>query len=255
MICQICGKDCDGPQGLTSHAFKTHGMTSKDYYDRFIKKPDEGICSTCGKPTEFIKFGRGYKKHCSYSCSSSDPKSNEQRYNTYELYNDRSKIMSDAYKRYKERTGYAHPSQNPEIKLKKYNTKMSNYFAGKIKLGYVKSKAESEIVKFIKTFYNGSIYTNTHKIIPPKELDIYFPELNKAIEYNGTYWHADPRFFNKSDLVRTVPVYEIWEHDKEKQILCETNNIKLLTIWEYDYNNKYEEILEEIRYFISSSVI
>lgn len=38
MICRIRGKECDGIQGLTTHAFKTHGITSKEYYDRFIKK-------------------------------------------------------------------------------------------------------------------------------------------------------------------------------------------------------------------------
>lgn len=37
MICQICGKECVDTQGLTSHAFKKHGLTSKEYYDKFIK--------------------------------------------------------------------------------------------------------------------------------------------------------------------------------------------------------------------------
>lgn len=251
MICQICGKECDGTQGLTSHAFKTHGMTSKEYYDRFIKKPDEGICPTCGKPTKFIKFGRGYKKHCSYSCSSLDPIANKQRNKTYELLHDRTEIMKNAYKQYEERTGYAHPSQNPLVKEQKYKTKMKNYQAGKIKLGYVKSHAEFEIFDFIKSLYYNTIIQNAHNIIPHKELDIYLPELHKAIEYNGTYWHADPRFYKNNDLIKTVPANKIWEKDKEKRNLCESYNIQLLTIWEYDYTNNKEDVLQQIKAFIN----
>lgn len=253
MICQICGKECDGSQGLTSHASKAHGMTSKEYYDRFIKKPGEGICPICGKPTNFIKFGRGYSKHCNYSCSSTDPVTNKQRNETYSLLHDRTEIMKSAYKRYEERTGYAHPSQNPAVKEQKYKTKMENYQTGKIKLGYVKSQAETEIFNFIESLYHDTIVRNVHNIIPHRELDIYLPDIRKAIEYNGTYWHADPRFYNENDIVtrKHIPAKDIWNNDKEKQSLCESYNIQLLTIWEYDYTHNKDYIFQQIKEFIN----
>lgn len=253
MICQICGKECDGSQGLTSHASKTHGMTSKEYYDRFIKKPGEGICPNCGNPTNFIKFGRGYSKHCNYSCSSTDPVTNKQRNETYSLLHDRTEIMKSAYKRYEERTGYAHPSQNPAVKEQKYKTKMENYQTGKIKLGYVKSQAETEISNFIESLYHNTIVRNAHNIIPHRELDIYLPDIRKAIEYNGTYWHADPRFYNENDIVtrKHIPAKAVWNNDKDKQILCESYNIQLLTIWEYDYTHNKDYIFQQIKEFIN----
>lgn len=122
MLCQICNKECDGTQGLTSHVFKIHGMKSKEYYDKFHKKPEEGICPVCKNETKFIKFGRGYAKHCCYKCSSLDKESNNARYITYESTKNRNEIMSNAYYKYFLKTGYKHPSQNPEIKLKKYET-------------------------------------------------------------------------------------------------------------------------------------
>lgn len=51
------------------------------------------------------------------------------------------------------------------------------------------SKAEKDIVDFIKSIYNGQIITNDRTILGGKELDIYFPELKLAIEYDGLFWH------------------------------------------------------------------
>ena len=42
-----------------------------------------------------------------------------------------------------------------------------------------------------------SLY-NCRKIIPPYELDVYYPTLKFAVEYNGKFWHAD----NNRDLIK-----------------------------------------------------
>jgi hypothetical protein len=42
-----------------------------------------------------------------------------------------------------------------------------------------------------------SLY-NCRKIIPPYELDIYYPTLKFAVEYNGKFWHTD----NNRDLIK-----------------------------------------------------
>ena len=88
------------------------------------------------------------------------------------------------------------------------------------------SKTEKAIVEYIKSIYNGDIIENSKSIIPPKELDIFLPELNIAIEYDGDYWHGcnDITFF-KEDLKRAG----------EKQELCEQKGIRLITIKECDY--------------------
>lgn len=51
------------------------------------------------------------------------------------------------------------------------------------------SQAEQEILEFIKTFYKGIIKENDRIVLNGKELDIYFPEINLAIEYDGLFWH------------------------------------------------------------------
>lgn len=81
-----------------------------------------------------------------------------------------------------------------------------------------------------------------------KELDIYLPELKLGFEFDGTYWHADPRFYNADDIIehKNITAKEIWERDKQKELMCEQLNIKLIRIKEYDWINDNENIKQYI---------
>ena len=59
------------------------------------------------------------------------------------------------------------------------------------------SKPEIELQNFVKTL-GFDIDTNNRKILNGKELDIYIPSLNKAIEFNGMWWHYN----NKNKYVK-----------------------------------------------------
>lgn len=59
---------------------------------------------------------------------------------------------------------------------------------------------------------------NVRNIIPPKELDIYIPSKNVAIECNGCYWHSD---------LEKPKKYHI-----NKYLDCKRNGIQLIQIWE-----------------------
>ena len=52
------------------------------------------------------------------------------------------------------------------------------------------SYAETEINKYIQLLVYNNIILNTRKIISPLEIDIYIPDYNLAIEFNGSYWHS-----------------------------------------------------------------
>lgn len=56
-----------------------------------------------------------------------------------------------------------------------------------------------------------------------KELDVYIPEINFAIEFNGIYWHTE-RWIDKN-------------YHLNKLKLCQENNINLFYIWEDDWEN------------------
>ena len=96
------------------------------------------------------------------------------------------------------------------------------------------SNQEAEIVDFIKSIYNKKIICNSREIISPKEIDIFLPEDNFAIEYNGLYWHKDDKTTNT------------YHYDKTMQ--CYKNNIKLFHI----YSDEWLEKKEIVKSMISS---
>ena len=77
--------------------------------------------------------------------------------------------------------------------------------------------------------YNIEYETNVRNIISPKELDIYIPLKNIAIECNGLFWHS-----------KKEPSY----HSNKFQ-LCKNNNIQLITLWE-DWIRTNPEIVRSI---------
>lgn len=66
-ICKICNKTFNKINGLSRHIKQTHKLEQKDYYDKFLRKPNEGYCPCCGKETPYLKFG--YRRFCSISCN------------------------------------------------------------------------------------------------------------------------------------------------------------------------------------------
>lgn len=94
------------------------------------------------------------------------------------------------------------------------------------------SKGEKDVLEFIQSIYNGQIEVNVRNIISPYELDIYLPELNLAIEYNGLYWH--------SELEKEK------EFHKMKTEMCEEKGIQLIHIYEDDWQYKQDIIKSRI---------
>jgi hypothetical protein len=68
---------------------------------------------------------------------------------------------------------------------------------------------------------------NTRSVIPPKELDIWIPEHNLAIEFNGIYWHS---------LDGNAPATDKLKH-RDKFLACQEKGIQLLQIDEHDWGN------------------
>ena len=99
---------------------------------------------------------------------------------------------------------------------------------------YSSSKGEIEIVEYIKNVLNNNvkIIENSKNIIPPYELDIYLPDYNLAIEFNGLYWHSDK---NNKD--------KFYHYNKTN--LCLDKNIKLLQIFEDEWYFK-KDIVKSI---------
>lgn len=93
------------------------------------------------------------------------------------------------------------------------------------------SNGEKEILEFIEKNYNGKIITNTRNVINPYEIDIYLPDLNIAIEFNGVYWHSE--------------LHKNKNYHSTKSALCKYKGIQLIHIWEDDWLYK-QSIIKSI---------
>lgn len=82
-----------------------------------------------------------------------------------------------------------------------------------------KSQAEDEIAQLIEKL--GLTVQRHKRSIIGAELDLYIPEKQIAIEYNGVYWHSEkfkPRYYH----------YDKW-------LACKEKGIQLIQIWEDDW--------------------
>lgn len=68
MKCLICNKECKTIGSLGNHIVKYHGNI-KEYYDKFLKKENEGKCKSCGGNTVYHNLKTGYRHTCSQTCS------------------------------------------------------------------------------------------------------------------------------------------------------------------------------------------
>lgn len=115
---------------------------------------------------------------------------------------------------------------------------------------------EKEFGNYLKSIYDKEIIENTRSIINPYELDYYFPDLRLAIEYNGNYWHANPKYYSEDEIIDIKGieyfVKDIWKRDQRKLEYCNDKNITLITIWEDDWINNTNETKKLVKDYLAT---
>lgn len=116
---------------------------------------------------------------------------------------------------------------------------------------YDYSGEENQIRDFIKSIYQGPIerYCGT-KEEKFREIDIFFPELKKGIEYNSFPWHEEGNPNN--------PYSKPIGYHKEKQEIFAKKGIKILFVWNYEWFKEFpnreiisEQIKQKIKDFLN----
>ena len=99
-----------------------------------------------------------------------------------------------------------------------------------------KSTEEKELIHFLTSLGITNIVQNTRKLLPSKrEIDIFLPDYNLAIEYNGIYWHHE-------DVAHITRSYH---NQKFKE--CEELGIQLITVFSNFWKLKKEIVKQIIR--------
>ena len=125
-----------------------------------------------------------------------------------------------------------------ETCLKRYGTKTYPFYA--CAKNIKNSKGENDLANQIKEKFNIIIIRNVKNLMkemPFHEIDIYLPEINLGIEYNGIYWHDKNQYFNEL----TQNIFECKERMKDYYSV--KNGFDLIQIFEDDYLQNKDDVL------------
>lgn len=102
------------------------------------------------------------------------------------------------------------------------------------------SKGEQELAEFVKSLGFTVIQHDRAMTGNGTEIDIYVPEKNIGIEYNGVYWHSTAVLSDKN------------VHYK-KFTACKDNGVQLIQIWEDEWQDKQELVKNLIAHKLGAS--
>lgn len=123
-----------------------------------------------------------------------------------------------------------------------FTQSIENHLAGNgcPKCGRVISNAEIEIENYLKSLVGDeNVMAHNRKLLGNgKEIDIYLPKYGIAIEFDGLVWHSEK--YGKGRY-----------YHLEKTELCKEKGIRLIHIFEDEWIDKKEIILNKLRHFVN----
>ena len=98
------------------------------------------------------------------------------------------------------------------------------------------SRGQLEIAEFIRGL-GVRVELSDRKVLAPKELDVWTPDHDLAVEFNGLFWHTE-QFLSKG-------------YHSEKTRLCREKGIRLLHVWEDEWRDKRPIVESMIKHRLS----
>lgn len=92
------------------------------------------------------------------------------------------------------------------------------------------SKAENELYDFLKSY--AKVVRGDRGLLDGLEVDLYLPDHNFAVEYNGCYWHSEVQGKDR-----------LYHRDKVRK--ASEKGVQLVHVWEDDWRDK-RSIVEEL---------
>ena len=131
-----------------------------------------------------------------------------------------------------------------------WSTSLNNISNGRWCPQCASSKGEKEITKWLRL--NGINFIAQKEFdgllgLGGKNLsyDFYLPDYNLLIEYQGEYHDGSVSHQSEEDFDKQQ------EHDRRKKEYAKVNNIALLEIWYWDFDNIEEILIKQIKYKIN----
>lgn len=125
--------------------------------------------------------------------------------------------------------------------------RQKNFFASNLEKEFT-TLLESKIgtlehTTFSKPFGKWSHLLNTYVIYDIKHNDC-------IIEFNGDYWHANPKLFEDTAEIRGKSAKEIRERDMLKLQTAQDQGFRTLVVWESDFINNKQQTIKKVAEWI-----
>lgn len=222
-------------ESLFYYARDVKSIIKKIHY--ILKKPE---CIICGQsPTGFISKYEGYSDRCQSHKAAHSRVQNRLnlaidtiRNNGYDIITVPDSIQDSFTLKCKKGHTFDRVVNNGRIN--NINDKLCNIcYPSNI------SSIEYEICDFLQSYnikYVSQYSINKHKNGVSK-IDIFIPEHNIGIEYNGALWHSYGK--SKYSKFNNVDI-EDKNYHLNRTLLCERDNIQLLHIFDFEWEQKQD---------------
>lgn len=168
----------------------------------------------------------------------------EKRTNSYEDF------VKNANRVHENKYTYNNDYVNNKTKIKitcpnhgDFEQRPDDHISGKgcPRCGHNISKAEEEIYKYLLQFIpDCDIIRHDTNILNGLEIDILLPKYNLGIEYNGLRWHSEEFLKDRN-------------YHLNKTKLAESKGVHLIQIFEDEWINHKELILEKLKHFTGNT--
>lgn len=83
---------------------------------------------------------------------------------------------------------------------------------------------------------------------------------NKIIEFFGDFWHANPRKYNKDDVMEfpnrkvvgtTTTAGDVWIKDYERLNMLQREGYEILIVWEHDFKEDQQKVVDKCLTFLN----
>lgn len=136
-------------------------------------------------------------------------------------------------------------NNDPEFKEEFYKKVFKNS-----KIGFI-SKGQREV--FQEVCKNGFLL---EECIEGLFLDMVNKDTKKIIEYNGDFYHCNPRDWKEDEFnnVLNMKAGEKWKKDRNRRFFLRSKGYEILVIWEKEWYGDRERALNKIEEFINDKI-
>lgn len=238
ITCPVCGKAYEADEQRLKHGRQTTCSRACSYKMRADKRTVQTAtsCAACGKPimrSQSLRKSKHGAEYCSRECHYEGRRRGLTKRVVSEPY-----AISDY-----DRTPGA--LRNWEARRRNGTANHTDATKAKLSASTAEAIASGKVPRVSSIEYEvGRVLTELgiaaiHQYAIRGEggrfvacVDFYLPHLCAVIEVNGTYWHADPRFYDQANMSAAQKRTAVRYAAKREHLAC--LGLRLIEVWEAD---------------------